>query len=203
MLCPHTPLPLPSPSWHNEPTDKSCQSWGNYDVNTQLFPDMAGFAQGLHAHGNVTGDPLKLSFNVHPQTGIDHCDSRYAAIATAMGVDPASNKTVACDFGNKTFADALFSIYYDNAPLHLVDVWWTDASTRPRSASQPTPAHSYPVATLNPTYTTTQYGGCGGPSSLLWSNWGVYPNPLPAAPNYCTRKLTLAPIPASTAARTP
>jgi len=118
-------------------------------VNLQLFPDgFAPFAERLHAYGDVVGNPLKVSFNVHPQTGVDHCDSRYAAIAQAMGIDPASNKTVGCDFGNKTFTDALFSVYYDASPLHLVDMWWTD------------------------------YGGCGGPgggtSSLLWSNRVYY-----------------------------
>ena len=96
----------------------------------------------------MLGSPLRISFNVHPQTGVDHCDSRYATIATAMGIDPSTNQTVACDFGNKTFTDSLFSTYYDADPLHLVDSWWTD------------------------------YGGCGGPgggtSSLLWSNRVYY-----------------------------
>lgn len=118
------PPPLYSRSWHNEPTDKTCQSWGNYDVNLQLFPDGFGpFAERLHAHGDVVGNPLRISFNVHPQTGVDHCDSRYATIATAMGIDPSTNETVACDFGNKTFTDSLFSTYYDASPLHLVDSW--------------------------------------------------------------------------------
>jgi hypothetical protein len=67
--------------WHAEPKDKGCQSWGNWDVNTDIFPDMAGFAAALHEHGSVTGYPLKVSFNVHPQTGIDHCDTRYATFA--------------------------------------------------------------------------------------------------------------------------
>lgn len=87
---------------------------------------MPGFAAGLHEHGNVTGWPLKMSFNVHPQTGIDHCDSRYAQFAAAVGVDPATNVTIPCDFGNATWYNALTSIYMDAAPLHLVDIWWTE-----------------------------------------------------------------------------
>ena len=74
--------------WHDEPSDKTCQSWGNYDVNTKLFPDFSGFVQAVHERGVVTGNPLKLSLNVHPQTGVDHCDMRYPQFATAMGVDP-------------------------------------------------------------------------------------------------------------------
>ena len=111
--------------WHLEPADKTCESWGNWDVNTGDFPDMPGFARSLHEHGNVTGSPLKLSFNVHPQTGVDHCDSRYAEFAVRNGVDPASNKTIACDFGNQTFIDALYNVYMDTDPLKLVDIWWT------------------------------------------------------------------------------
>jgi hypothetical protein len=82
---PTPPTPPPDANfllqWHAEPKDKGCQSWGNWDVNTAIFPDMAGFAAALHEHGSVTGYPLKISFNVHPQTGIDHCDTRYATFA--------------------------------------------------------------------------------------------------------------------------
>ena len=136
------PLPPPPSTRHMEPTDKTCESWGNWDVNTTKFPDIVTFAQQLHEHGNVTGSPLKLSVNVHPQTGIDHCDSRYPAFARANGVDPATNKTIPCDFGNQTFMDTLMTLYMDAAPLHLVDIWWTD------------------------------YGGCGlsGGNQQLWNN---------------------------------
>lgn len=86
--------------WHNEPADKTCQSWGNYDVNATKFPDVAAFAAALHEDGaGVISNPLKLSFNVHPDTGLDHCDTRYPQFAHAMGVDPATNVTIACDFG--------------------------------------------------------------------------------------------------------
>jgi alpha-glucosidase (family GH31 glycosyl hydrolase) len=111
--------------WHNEPKDPSCKSWGNWDVNTLLFPDFAGFVESLHEHGSVVGTPLKLSVNVHPQTGVDHCDSRYPTFARLVGVDPASNATVPCDFGNKTFIDSLYKVYMDATPLSAIDVWWT------------------------------------------------------------------------------
>ena len=123
--------------WHDEPKEPGCQTWGNYDVNTNLFPDFRGFAEQLHEHGNVTGNPLKLSVNVHPQTGVDHCDKRYKQFAEAMGVEPASNATISCDFGNKTFYDSLTSIYYDAEPLHNVDIWWTDYSGCGVSAGNP------------------------------------------------------------------
>lgn len=107
---------------------------------------MAGFAAALHEHGSVTGHPLKISFNVHPQTGVDHCDSRYAVFARMNGVDPATNATIQCDFGNQTFVDSLYKVYMDSSPLHLVDIWWTD------------------------------YGGCGvsGGNPQLWNNIVVH-----------------------------
>ena len=51
---------------------------------------------------------------------------------------------ISCDFGNKSFIDALFSIYWDAVPLDNVDIWWTD------------------------------YSGCGGPNPQLWNNRVVY-----------------------------
>eukprot|EP01079_Euglenida_sp_SAG-EU17-18_P008234 gene8234-1470_t len=132
--------------WHDEPKQPGCQSWGNYDVNLALFPDLDNFASSLHAHGNVTGSPLKLSFNVHPQTGVDHCDKRYKQFAITVGTNASTNQTVPCDFGNSSFFDTLMSVYWDAEPLHNVDMWWTD------------------------------YNGCGvaGNNPLLWSNLAVH-----------------------------
>jgi alpha-glucosidase (family GH31 glycosyl hydrolase) len=128
--------------WHAEPADPTCSRYGNWDVNRTNFPDMAAFAADIHAHGSVTGWPLKLALNVHPETGVDHCDSRYADFARALGVDPATNATIKCDMGNQTFADTLARLYMDAEPLAGVDVWWTD------------------------------YAGCGvsGNNPQLWSN---------------------------------
>ena len=133
--------------WHNEPKDKGCsRGWGNYDVNETLWPDMTGFAQAAHEYGVVTGHPLRISFNIHADMGVDFCDKRYPAIALAMGVDPTTRQTIPCDFGNQTFTSALFSTYFDAEPLHLVDFWWTD------------------------------YEGCGVAAGkpLLWNNYVMY-----------------------------
>eukprot|EP01079_Euglenida_sp_SAG-EU17-18_P007765 gene7765-1391_t len=62
------PATLGTPAKASKPSDT------HYDVNLALFPDLDHFASSLHAHGNVTGSPLKLPFNVHPQTGVGHCD---------------------------------------------------------------------------------------------------------------------------------
>lgn len=63
---------------------------------------------------------------MHPQTGVDHCDSRYQAFAAILQFDTSQNATIPCDFGNATFIDALYSVYWDAMPLHDNDAWWTD-----------------------------------------------------------------------------
>lgn len=109
-------------------------------------PPHPALCPGIHENGVVVGNPLKLALNVHPQTGIDHCDSRYAAFAARLLWDTSHNATIPCDFGNATFVDALYAVYWDAQPLHNNDIWWTD------------------------------YGGCGvsAGNPLLWNNRVVY-----------------------------
>lgn len=136
--------------WHKEPTDTTCSSWGDFDFNTSLVHDPAGFIAYLHngssaaPQGNVVGHPLTLSLNLHPQAGITHCDDRYTQFAAAVGFDTSKNATIPCDMSNITFAAALFSVYLDASPLGAVDWWWTD------------------------------YGGCGGPALMNQQWWSNY-----------------------------
>ena len=88
----------------------------------------------------MVGHPLTLSLNVHPQSGIDHCDQRYPQAAKLLGWDTSKNATIPCDMSNASFASALFNVYYDASPLKGAAWWWTD------------------------------YDGCGGPNPLGWSN---------------------------------
>eukprot|EP01120_Amphizonella_sp_Union-15-10_P010944 TRINITY_DN4546_c0_g1_i15.p1 TRINITY_DN4546_c0_g1~~TRINITY_DN4546_c0_g1_i15.p1 ORF type:complete len:870 (-),score=176.31 TRINITY_DN4546_c0_g1_i15:56-2665(-) len=129
--------------WHIEVNSPGCDTWGGYTFNTNLFPNPQNFISWLHGYDNVLKHPVKLLLNVHPQTGVDHCQANYPQFARAMGVDPSTQKTIPCNFGNTSFASNLFSIFLDAEPLTGVDYWWTD------------------------------YGGCGGPSdrSLFWSNY--------------------------------
>jgi alpha-glucosidase (family GH31 glycosyl hydrolase) len=58
--------------------------WGNFDWNKKLFPDPSAFCDMIHSSANPVGHPLAMSLNLHPDTGVDWCDSRYAAIAQRM-----------------------------------------------------------------------------------------------------------------------
>jgi alpha-glucosidase (family GH31 glycosyl hydrolase) len=134
--------------WHQEPSNKNCHSWGNYDWNTKYFPDPVGFCNSIHSSNNVLGRPLRMSLNLHPDTGVDSCDSRYPEIARRMGLPPNGTQIIPCNFENVTFANAVFDVYLNAQPLQQIDWWWTD------------------------------YGGCGGgPNQMLWSNYVFDSNP--------------------------
>jgi hypothetical protein len=59
----------------------------------QSSPPMLVAVQ-LHDDGFAVGHPLKLLLNLHPQTGVDHCQALYPEMAVANGFDPASNVRV-------------------------------------------------------------------------------------------------------------
>jgi alpha-glucosidase (family GH31 glycosyl hydrolase) len=112
--------------WHTEKSEKGCDTWGGFSWNKDLFPDPIAFVNLLKSNQNPKGHPLQLSLNVHPQTGVDHCQDKYEQFARASGVDPSTKQTIPCDMGNRTFVDNLFRIYYDAPELVGVDYWWTD-----------------------------------------------------------------------------
>lgn len=133
--------------WHIEPTDKTCPAWGGFTWNTSLFANPDNFTSWLASDATPQKHPLPLLLNVHPATGgVDHCQEQYAAVATAVGIDPSTKQNVECDLGNPKFVSALFGLVLNTGHLEGVSYWWTD------------------------------YGGCGGPGQqLLWSNM-VYDN---------------------------
>ena len=112
--------------WHTEPGDPACNTWGKWDFNTTLFPDPAGFLDRLHSGDNPIGHPVAVSLNLHPQVGIDRCESRYAAFAAAVGWDTSRNATIPCALHNATWVAALFDVELGVAPLNQIDWMWTD-----------------------------------------------------------------------------
>ena len=150
--------------WHTLPTEAGCNSWGTYDFNITLFPKPAAFLALLHSPSNPIGHPLAVSLNLHPQTGVDHCESRYAQFAAAMGVDPATNATIACALHNATFAAALLDVELGPPPLGAIDFMWTDfggcGAPLPPAAPLPPPAPPSPRAAAQ--------------SAQLWATLGVF-----------------------------
>lgn len=129
--------------WHNRHEyDPLCATWGSWDFNLTAYPDPQQFIDYIHSTDGPVGHPLMLALNVHPQTGVDHCMVKYNEIARLLDFDTSTNATIPCDMGNRSFVNALWSVYYHSEPLLGMDFAWTD------------------------------YTGCGNypVNSLLWSN---------------------------------
>jgi alpha-glucosidase (family GH31 glycosyl hydrolase) len=112
--------------WPPVSLSRHITGWGGYTFNSSLFPDPTDWIDYVHSEGNVMGHSLKLSLNLHPQTGVDATQTVYPQVARALGIDPATNITVVCDYDNQTYSDVLFNLVMDVEPLSGVDYWWTD-----------------------------------------------------------------------------
>ena len=107
--------------WHRVDVDPRFGSgWTGYSWNTDLFPDPPAFLAWLHAHG------LKVSLNVHPADGVRAHEDRYAALATRLGIDPASELPVNFDIANPDFLKAYFEEVHHPLEAEGVDLWWLD-----------------------------------------------------------------------------
>ena len=135
--------------WHRRFYDNApeCATWGSFDFNSTAFADPSTFLNWVQSNHGPLGHALATSLNVHPQSNIYHCLERYTQFGQIVGWDTTKNVTIPCDMTNKTWVDALWSVYYNASPLDKVTVFWTD------------------------------YDGCPGsmpisqqPPSLLWSN---------------------------------
>ena len=94
--------------------------WTGYTWNRELFPDPAGFMAWLHEHG------LKVSLNVHPADGIRAFEEPYPRMATAMGIDPATEQPVDFDIADQNFLLNYFEQVHHPLEEQGVDLWWLD-----------------------------------------------------------------------------
>ena len=62
--------------------------WTGYSWNTDLFPDYKSFLKELQQRN------LKVTLNLHPADGVRYFEDMYEEMATAMGIDPKSEKVV-------------------------------------------------------------------------------------------------------------
>lgn len=94
--------------------------WTGYTWNRELFPDPAAFLADLHRRG------LKVSLNTHPADGIRPHEEVYPAMATAMGIDPDSQRPVAFDIADQTFLRNYLEVVHHPLEEQGVDFWWLD-----------------------------------------------------------------------------
>lgn len=72
-----------------------------YTWDPVAYPNHIELLEALHGYG------LYIGFNLHDQEGVQPFELRYPQMARAMGVDPATQQSIAFHISNKTYADAL------------------------------------------------------------------------------------------------
>lgn len=135
--------------------------WTGYTWDKNLFPDPERFLQWLERKG------LKKTLNLHPASGVHPHEERYAEMARAMGLDPATQRYVPFDITNKKFAENYFKILHHPFEDQGVDFWWLDWQQEKKTN----------VPHLNPTwwlnyvhFTDMERRGRARP--LLFHRWG-------------------------------
>ncbi|NLZ24857.1 MAG: hypothetical protein GX891_00110, partial [Clostridiales bacterium] len=82
------------------------RGWTGYTWNKKLFPDPQRFLKALKDRGFWT------TLNIHPADGIRAFEDPYPEMARAMGIDPATKKTVEFDLTDKKFLLAYFDVLH-------------------------------------------------------------------------------------------
>lgn len=142
--------------------DQSSHSlgWSGYTWNKLLFPDPDQFLAKLHADG------LKTSLNLHPASGVHPWEEAYPAMATAMGIDPATKKYVPFDIADKRYATNYMNLLHHPLEKQGIDFWWLDWQQEPTTKM---PGVS-PTWWLNYVHFTDQQRE--GKRPLLFHRWG-------------------------------
>ena len=94
--------------------------WTGYSWNTKLFPDYRAFLRELHRRN------LKATLNLHPASGIRYYEDMYEEMATAMGIDPSTEKVVPFNISDPHFVEEYFKILHHPYERDGVDFWWID-----------------------------------------------------------------------------
>jgi len=108
--------------WQGQPQDQAGQrlGWTGYTWDRAYFPDPDLFLGWVHRQG------LRTTMNLHPASGIQPHEAQYAAMARAMGIDPASKRYVPFTIEDKHFAEAYFADVIHPLERQGVDFWWLD-----------------------------------------------------------------------------
>jgi len=154
--------------WHNtlgmhfsqKDASGHAQGWTGYTWNHLLFPDPKTFLGNLHQEG------LKVTLNMHPASGVQPWEEQYAAMARAMGQDPALKQYVPFDITNKKFAENYMDILHHPLEKEGIDFWWLDWQQEPTTK---VPGVS-PTWWLNYVHFTDQQRE--GKRPLLFHRWG-------------------------------
>lgn len=107
--------------WHLvDVPEKYGSGWTGFTWNRELFPDPEGFLNTLKKRG------LATMLNLHPADGVRAFEEPYPDLATAMGVDPASEETIAFAPDSAQFMTAYMRHVLEPMEAQGVDAWWVD-----------------------------------------------------------------------------
>ena len=134
--------------------------WTGYTWNKILFPDPDDFLKKIHAEG------LKATLNMHPASGVQPWEQAYPAMATAMGIDPATRKFVPFDIADKKYATNYMELLHHPLEKQGIDFWWLDWQQE-QHTSMP---GVMPTWWLNYVHFTDQQRE--GKRPLLFHRWG-------------------------------
>jgi hypothetical protein len=134
--------------------------WTGYTWNKVLFPDPDDFLKKIHAEG------LKTTLNMHPASGVQPWEQAYPAMATAMGIDPATRKFVPFDIADKKYATNYMELLHHPLEKQGIDFWWLDWQQEQHT----TMPGVMPTWWLNYVHFTDQQRE--GKRPLLFHRWG-------------------------------
>eukprot|EP00698_Gefionella_okellyi_P018500 TRINITY_DN5552_c0_g1_i1.p1 TRINITY_DN5552_c0_g1~~TRINITY_DN5552_c0_g1_i1.p1 ORF type:complete len:938 (-),score=168.17 TRINITY_DN5552_c0_g1_i1:17-2830(-) len=94
--------------------------WTGFTWDSHLFPNPQAFLDWCKARG------LRNTLNLHPASGMQPWEEKYAVMATAMGIDPSSNIYVPFNITDTKFTNNWSELVL--APLEKsgIDYWWLD-----------------------------------------------------------------------------
>jgi len=102
--------------------------WTGYSWNQNLFPDYRAFLKELKERD------LKVTLNLHPSSGVRYYEDMYAEMATAMGIDPSTERTVEFNISDEKFVEEYFRVLHHPYEREGIDFWWIDWQQGTKSA---------------------------------------------------------------------
>ncbi len=182
-------------NWHVTDIDpKYGVGWTGYTWDREKFPAPEALLHWLHAHG------LHVTLNDHPADGVRPCEERYPAMAQAMGVDPAEERSFPYDAADEHFHRAFEKTILIPFEESGVDFWWLDwqqqgGSSNPGMDPLFTLNHTHYLHALEsgrPAMILSRYGGPGshryplgfsGDTFATWASLAFQPYFTAAAAN--------------------
>lgn len=96
------------------------RGWTGFTWDKHIFPDPAGYLAWCKSHG------LKNTLNLHPASGVQPWEDRYAEMAEAMGIDPKTQHYVPFVPQDKKFVTNWNKIVLAARESEGIDFWWLD-----------------------------------------------------------------------------